>query len=97
MKIHRNEKWPKKATFDRKIKEFDYHKHSVDHSLGDAALVSQSYIQVSYLSVLRRCSLSKGTRLKSRARYRLPWQVYLGFFQSFLTHLTHLTTVPYPY
>jgi hypothetical protein len=78
--------WPQKATFNRKIHEFDHHKLSVDHSLGDVALVSDFYIKVSHLNVLRRCSLSEGTRLKSRARYRLPWQVYRGFFQSFLPH-----------
>ena len=96
MKIHRNEMWPQKATVKRKIHEFDYRKLSMDHSLGVAALVTEFYIKVSHLSVLRRCSHSEGARLKSRAKYRLPWQVYRGFFQSFLLHLIHLITVPHP-
>jgi len=69
----------------------------VDHSLGDAALVSEFYTKASHLSVLRRCSHSERTRLKCGAKYRLPWQLYRGFFQSFPSHLIHLITVPYPF
>lgn len=87
MKTHGNEMWPQKAVFNRKIHEFDHHKLSVDHSLGDAALVSEFYKKVSHLSVLRRCSHSERTRLKSRAKYRLPWQLFSWFFSAFPTTL----------
>jgi hypothetical protein len=87
MKTHRNDMWPKKATFNRKIHEFDHRKVSIDHSLGDAALVSEFYKKVSHLSVLRRCSHTEGTRLKSRAKYRLPWQVISWFLSALPTTL----------